>query len=376
MSEHLHPDSLSAFAEGVLPEHERAQCLAHLAECSRCREIVFLAQEPPLPAAPKPAPAWRRWFAPIPVLAAAAAACVAVVGLSLYLHHPTAVPQPAIVAHVNPAPPPIQAPPEPPPVTQKAQPRTTSRRPAPMQPSTDSTIVDATAPKLPPPPTVRTQTEAIPAPLAADRLSGISGAVTDPTGAAVPGATVTLRQPAGTFTRDARTDAAGQFQLTGVPPGRYELQVDALGFKRTLLQQVELPPLQMASVKPVLEIGAVTESVEVSAGASVVETSSAEVSRTTSRRKAVSLPTPLPTKLPTAITVTSGKVTLAVDSNGALFVSRNAGKTWKVVKPAWKGKVAALITLPDPAAFQLTTDGETVWLSRDGTRWSPAPPPK
>ena len=71
MSERLHPgvhpdaDSLSAFVEGVLPEHERAECLAHLAECSRCREVVFLAQGAPVaPAAPAlvPTPARQRWF--------------------------------------------------------------------------------------------------------------------------------------------------------------------------------------------------------------------------------------------------------------------------------------------------------------------------
>ena len=44
----LHPDadSLNAFIEGVLAEHERIECLAHLSECARCREIVYLAQEP------------------------------------------------------------------------------------------------------------------------------------------------------------------------------------------------------------------------------------------------------------------------------------------------------------------------------------------
>src|SRR5947208_14164738 len=98
MSEHLHPglhpdpDSLSAFIEGVLPEHERLQCLAHLAECSQCREVVYLAQEPtPVPAS-GPAPAWRRWFAPVPVLAAAAAACIVVVPAAWYLHQKGAAP--------------------------------------------------------------------------------------------------------------------------------------------------------------------------------------------------------------------------------------------------------------------------------------------
>jgi hypothetical protein len=387
MSEHLHPgphpelDSLSAFAEGVLPEHERSQCLAHLAQCSRCREIVFLAQEPlPVPV-PKPAPAWRRWFAPAPVLAMAAAACIAVVGLSWYLHRPADVPSRDLVAQVNPAPP---APPRP--VTKQSPPPTPPRPdravqpPATLRPSTDSTVPATTPPSLPAP--LLPSASASPAPLsvAMDGLSGISGAVTDASGAAVPEATVTLRQPTGTFSRDARTDSAGKFQLTGVPPGRYELQIAAQGFRRTV-KEVELSPQQMASVSSVLDVGAVTESVEVSAGASVVESSSAEVSVLRPRRKAVSLalPRPLPSKLPTTTTVTIGKVMLAVDSNGALFISRNAGKDWKSVKPAWSGKVVHLITLPEPsktspAVFQLTTDSDADWLSRDGNRWYPAPP--
>jgi hypothetical protein len=38
----LHPDAdtLSAFVEGVLPEHERLACLAHFADCAACREVV------------------------------------------------------------------------------------------------------------------------------------------------------------------------------------------------------------------------------------------------------------------------------------------------------------------------------------------------
>jgi hypothetical protein len=73
---HPDPDSLNAFIEGVLPEHERKQCLAHLAECLTCREVVYLAEEAlesePLSLPPTTAkiPAWRRWLTPIPALSA------------------------------------------------------------------------------------------------------------------------------------------------------------------------------------------------------------------------------------------------------------------------------------------------------------------
>ncbi len=73
---------------------------------------------------------------------------------------------------------------------------------------------------------------------------------------------------------------------------------------------------------------------------------------------------------------------LATDSAGALFLSQNAGKKWKAVKPVWHGKVVSLVAVStDPAsssspAFQLTTDSGAVWLSRDGSHWYAAPAQK
>src|ERR1700751_2861624 len=84
MSEFLHPgqhpdaDQLSAFAEGVLPDHERVEMLAHLAECADCRQIVFLAQQaqkaeiPPSDAAAGHVSWWKNWGRLWPVAAALA----------------------------------------------------------------------------------------------------------------------------------------------------------------------------------------------------------------------------------------------------------------------------------------------------------------
>jgi len=76
--------------------------------------------------------------------------------------------------------------------------------------------------------------------------------------------------------------------------------------------------------------------------------------------------------LPAEVTLTRDKIMLAVNSNGAVFVSRNSGKSWKPVKKVWLGKAESL-TLPDNL-FQLTTDTGALWQSRDGSHWSPAPP--
>jgi hypothetical protein len=209
-------------------------------------------------------------------------------------------------------------------------------------------------------------------------MAGISGSVTDPSGAAVPGATIQVRQLDGTTTANARTDVTGQFSVPGLPAGRYELQIAAQGFRQAS-KQIDLRPQKVASVKSQLEIGSVTETVDVTAAASTIQTSNASVGIVVPRKKArLEEPRPLPSRLPAETSVTSGKIILAVDSAGAVFTSRNSGKSWKTVKPVWSGK-AQDVALVDPsrtsiATFELTTDSGSVWLSRDGAHWYTLPP--
>jgi hypothetical protein len=174
----------------------------------------------------------------------------------------------------------------------------------------------------------------------------------------------------------------GQFRVAGLPAGRYELAITAPGFARTS-KQIDLPPQDVAIVASQLAVGSVSESVEVTAAAATIQTSSATRGTVISRKAPATIrlatPRPLPSKLPADTTVSSGKVMLAVDSDGALFYSRNRGKSWKAVKPLWRDKVVSLITLAEPAptsaaAFQLTTDSGSTWLSRDGSHWYPAAP--
>src|SRR5207247_6622168 len=119
--------------------------------------------------------------------------------------------------------------------------------------------------------------------------------------------------------------------------------------------------------------------VEVTATPATLQTTSAEMSSTSRRKRAVPPePRPRPSRLPAEIMVTHGKVILAVNSSGALFFSGNSGKSWKGVKSQWAGKVVRLLApseLPQDSktAFQLTTDSGSIWLSRDGRRWYSAP---
>jgi len=82
-------------------------------------------------------------------------------------------------------------------------------------------------------------------------------------------------------------------------------------------------------------------------------------------------PTGLPSNLPRVSTVANGARSLAIDSAGALFLSKDRGQTWKPVPPKWTGRAAhvGFNAAAKPAAFELTTDSGATWTSRDGQSW-------
>lgn len=209
-----------------------------------------------------------------------------------------------------------------------------------------------------------------------EKLSAVSGRVIDASGAVIPGATVVLREASGGVWQVA-TGADGTFQFTGIPDGHYNLTVAAPGFRNNQ-QSIDLKPSELAMVQPVLEVGAATQTVEVTASAPVLETSASMVFA----------PAELPSRLPASSSVSLGKRMLSLDRTGSLFLSRNAGKSWKKVHPQWTGKAIHLDLISAasgeakdkgkvsgaegaPSVFQLTTDSSAQWTSKDGTHWRP-----
>src|SRR5258708_25260599 len=106
-------------------------------------------------------------------------------------------------------------------------------------------------------------------------LAGVSGRITDRVGAAISGVSVSVRDAIGN-TRQTTTSADGSFNLTGLPAGRYELTATAIGFKTTE-QSIELNPSQLAMMEPVLDVGTVSETVEVARTAAHLQTESTNV---------------------------------------------------------------------------------------------------
>src|SRR5947209_701123 len=71
----------------------------------------------------------------------------------------------------------------------------------------------------------------------------VTGFVTDPSGAAIPAAVVTIRNVGTNSTREMKTGASGVFTVTSLPVGAYELKASAAGFQTTLVTDVSLSTL-------------------------------------------------------------------------------------------------------------------------------------
>jgi hypothetical protein len=105
----------------------------------------------------------------------------------------------------------------------------------------------------------------------------VSGTVTDPTGAIVPGATVEITNSQTSQTRSSQTNAEGYFVFNELLPGTYSLAVNLQGFKKFEQQNIVVTANERVTLPIIrLEVGALTETVSVTAEAVRVQTESAE----------------------------------------------------------------------------------------------------
>jgi hypothetical protein len=408
MSELLHSgqhpgaDQLSAFAEHVLPDHERLETLAHLAECSDCRQIVFLAEwarasqgaiSHTLPGRMD----WlRNWRYLWPV--AAAATCGLLIFPLLHRRRPVDAPRrPAIALESgSPIPPSTAQLPQPivpvVPLSGKISPKTkidSSSRP-------DSPIIHASA-----------------------GIGSVNGSVPTPSAANSPSVfelnSATVDQQS-TASLSANARAVGGGLAGPVPQGGPSLaqknnllaarqtQTSALQSQNQLFpQQVDVPRGSNDSVHGEIQQSANQTVSVASAAPPVVQTESAVLSTSSfsgATAQAKIARAPLPSNQPVASIITNGVETVAVDSLGELFVSKDAGVRWQRVGHQWTGKAikvvlaSAAMTQPAPSApqsagtrsstgaetvtpatvarrvgFDLVTDSGALWSSPDGFVW-------
>ncbi len=120
--------------------------------------------------------------------------------------------------------------------------------------------------------------------------ASLRGVVTDPTGAAIPGATVTLLNVGTNAELQAVTDDAGIYTFNGLGPAQYRLTVSRHGFRTKVLEDVRIIPEQANTLNLELQVGAAEETVTVSALTQGLPTSTATLSATISSDEIQHLP--------------------------------------------------------------------------------------
>lgn len=119
----------------------------------------------------------------------------------------------------------------------------------------------------------------------------IQGVVTDPQGAIVSGATVTLTNLGTNEIQAATTNDSGVYNFNALPPARFSLTVEKDGFKKKLLENLTIIPDQANAVNVQLEVGQVTQSVTVNGDSTpLIDTETASLNGTVGDREIQHLP--------------------------------------------------------------------------------------
>jgi hypothetical protein len=385
----LHPDAdlLNAFAEQVLPEREQARVFGHIAACSRCRQILYLAQEaaevmeaPARVAAARPEGEKKAWFAGWRVTWVPAAGFAALIAA-------------AITLHFRPAP-------QPPEVAKAIVPE--------MGATTNPSIRPPASPE-----TVRTSTPSVPA-----NARGVADSTAqreseaEPESPASPPTVVGASNLSSAQPQPVPPPPSGSgqgFTAQPVPQkSNPETAVDAWQQERQRAMEAISAHADAAAKATQAKMHSTVEHMA-SSGASAYNAAATKMQIqsaptggfATSPAPRISGPTAARLALPSGLTpvslVTAQNQVLAIDQGGTLFVSDDSGKSWVAVERQWTGKPlqvrlrrsssgagvfaaqahgdAGQASTSAPSStvpsFEMVNDGGEVWISRDGRAWKP-----
>ncbi len=108
-------------------------------------------------------------------------------------------------------------------------------------------------------------------------FGSVSGTITDPSGAGMPKAHVTLINKATSVQKEAETDESGHYTITDVPPGNYDLKVTASGFKPLTQTNLTVTANTVMNGDAKLQVGAISEQVTVEASTVTLQTEKTDV---------------------------------------------------------------------------------------------------
>jgi hypothetical protein len=120
--------------------------------------------------------------------------------------------------------------------------------------------------------------------------ASLIGEVTDAQKSVLPGATVTLTNAQTNISQTTVSDDRGAFRFVNMPPGRYELKVELSGFKTAVVSNVQLAVDSTTRETAILELGGVTETVQVTSVAPILNTTDASLGNALTRQQISSLP--------------------------------------------------------------------------------------
>jgi hypothetical protein len=368
----LHPDveSLNAFAEQALGAQEREQLLTHLAGCSRCRQVIFLAQQAAADTeAPARLPASRptsqpgAWFwnwrlAWLPVAAMAAALTLVV---TLHIRHMEPAVEIAKITPLSEAAPPTPAP-------QEQASAGAAHKPAPALVSNSlAGKVEHAA--------HRGSSQELAAPSAAPPAeSGANAPSNGASSAFLPSSMESAQQP----------ETKAQYQPEpAVAAWQQERQrsSDTLSASADASQQISQKSMRAEAYSAHASRQAAKAGPRMSQQSQAVPASSFDIiTQQQSAGSAASLKANslrLPSGLTAVSSATSLHLVLEIDQAGTLFLSRDSGVNWEQVARQWTRRaveVRAKTGLRDNASpaeiFELKNDAGSTWASADGKTWT------
>lgn len=121
-------------------------------------------------------------------------------------------------------------------------------------------------------------------------VAGMTGTITDSSGAVVPNAKVTVTNEGTGVSNHATTGSAGTYAITGLIPGTYDIGVDSTGFEKFVLTGIGVEVSKTATVNVTLKAGSTTQTVQVQASAIALNTTQPQISTTIEPTVVQSLP--------------------------------------------------------------------------------------
>ena len=126
----------------------------------------------------------------------------------------------------------------------------------------------------------------------AQSTASISGVVKDTGGSVLPGVSVTIKNDGSGETQEVLTDGLGRYQATALGAGSYTVTASLTGFKTAEAKAVRVAPGQPVTIPLTLEIGSLTETVNVTSSSELINTETATVAATLNSDQLTRMPTP------------------------------------------------------------------------------------